>query len=740
MIYFLIIRDEYLITVKKRYSLDNMDEYADFFPYPQYRPHQKQMLDFAYDVAKKGGIGLINAPTGSGKTSVISAVLASVKDKPRMIIIASRMVSQIEIYTKELDLIRSQKKPGLKYAYIIGKNKSCKRFDEQEKSLLNRCRKLCRNHKKNTLNHKDPESKLEECSWYANSVIFNENSKKFEPSLQLTDKVSQFVTTTVDQSGIKVFSEPCCPYEVMKHASNYCDVIVCNYHHLLNPVFRSALFANYFGSTRNGIVSVTQKSPIVIFDEAHNLPNEISNLFSTSINKASIDEVREFLVGAAYSTIDEQKISEKETEFASQIRAFLEDPSIKPLLQTEGFTVNSMIRFLIQTLVATSKFMEKLNSQKKNEAIIDPGIFLRYICIENNEDDEGNIIKKIRLLYSLIETFEPHEDDDTPDVDEDGDDIKSLSVILKFLSILIEHYDDPSVIKIFLNKKTEEITDDSQLKLKFIDPEPTMREIVSQSHCVFLMSGTLQPPEAYGQILFGVQQEVRTITLPNSFPKENRKLIVANDCTTLRRNLEANKGKNKNNETIAKYVSEFAKIPGNIAIFCPSYVMVAKCQKILEDSKVQNVFIQPQNNEDTIELKKKFIALPDRGEHGILIGVSGGRLSEGIDYIGNSLVGVMVIGLPLAKWDIIEKSKIRYYQRKFGNENGDFLAYTLPAFNKSLQAVGRVIRSENDKGIMILCDKRYLDQKIYSNLPEWMLNELLITNISHFHNKCSLPQ
>ena len=136
-----------------------------------------------------------------------------------------------------------------------------------------------------------------------------------------------------------------------------------------------------------------------------------------------------------------------------------------------------------------------------------------------------------------------------------------------------------------------------------------MREIVSQSHSVFLMSGTLQPPEAYGKILFGVQPKVQKITLPNSFPKENRKLIVAYDCTTLHRNLNLNKGKNKHNETIAKYISEFAKIPGNLAIFCPSYAMVAKCQKILEDSKVQNIFIQPQNSDDTIELKKKFMAL-----------------------------------------------------------------------------------------------------------------------------------
>jgi DEAD_2. len=410
-----------------------MDKFADYFPYPQYRPHQKQMLDFAYNVAKNGGIGLINAPTGSGKTSVISAVLASVKDDPRTIIIASRMVSQIEVYTNELHRIRATNMPNLKYGYIIGKNKSCNRFDDQDQSLLNQCRKLSKNYKKNTLNPKNTESKLEECTWYANSVIYNIMSKKFEPSLKLTQKINQFVTTTIDQSGIKVFSEPCCPYEIMKYASNYCDVIICNYHHLLNPIFRNALFANYFSSTRMGNVSESQKPPIVIFDEAHNLPQEISNLFSTSINKASIDELSKSLVGSADSTINEYTVSESETEFASQIRIFLDDPIVKPILQTEGFTVISMVLFLRQMLTATLKFIGRYDDERKKEIIIDPDIFLQIICSETNENNLLVIAKKIRLLYTLIETFEPQADDETSNVEEDN--LKSLTVLLKFLSI-----------------------------------------------------------------------------------------------------------------------------------------------------------------------------------------------------------------------------------------------------------------------------------------------------------------
>ncbi len=719
-----------------------MDEYNDFFPYPQYRPHQKRMLDFAYDVVKKGGIGLINAPTGSGKTSVVSAILAGVKDESRPIIIASRMVSQIEIYCKELDYIRCQKKPNLKYTYIIGKNKSCKRFDDGDKSLLKQCRRLSKNHLKNIINNDDPGyEKLEECFWYANSFIYNGDTEKIELSLELSNKVSQFVTTTVNVSNVKEFSEPCCPYLVMKYALNSSDIIICNYHHLINPIYRHAIFGGYFGSDQIEKMKNSHNSPIVIFDEAHNLPSEIGNLFSTSVNKASIDGVIELFVGTTSSAkSDRERAGVKETDFLSGFNAFLHDPNIKTIIEKEGFTDKSIVRFLRETLIATSKFMKKFNERKK-DSTFDPKILVNYICSENDEANEDNLKIKIPFLYRLVGQFEqPQDDNDNiTDPEDFEEDLESLTSVLKFLSILIQHDTDKSVIKCFLKKETEEKTNDPQLNLKFIDPQPIMVEIADLCHAVILMSGTLQPPEAYGQILFGEDRNVRSLSMPNAFPKENRRLIITNDCTTVRKKLNENKGINKNNDTIAQYVLEFTKIPGNLAIFCQSYAMVEKCQKILKESQVKNVFTQPRSNEETIVLINDFMALPSRGERGILIGVSGGRLSEGIDYRGDLLIGVMVIGLPLVSWDIIERSKMGYYQEKFGFQKGDFLSYNLPALNKSLQAVGRVIRSENDKGIMILCDRRFLSEKIFNNLPKWMLEEFVETNIAHFHNKCTIP-
>jgi DNA excision repair protein ERCC-2 len=717
-----------------------MDEYNAYFPYPQYRPHQTEMLSFAYDIAKKGGIGLINAPTGSGKTSIISAVLAAIKDNPRPIIVACRMVSQIEIYTRELELIRSQKKPDLKYAYIIGKNKSCKRFDENEKALLNRCRKLCKNTRQNILHSKNPEfERLEDCSWYANSIMLSDLSEKFEPSLELCDKILQFVTTHIDETEIKKISEPCCPYELMKHATNYSDVIVCNYHHLLNPIVRKILFSNFFDPTQIGKIKIAPKSPIVIFDEAHNLPDAINSMFSVSINKASVDGVIELIDGTKplLSTKREQK-STSESDFTLQLHSFFESPNVRPYVLNEKFSISSIIQFIRGILASLSEFISKSNKKFKDDEIFDPAVLITGLSHGNDTITIPELRRKILVIQQLLELFSP-QNDEIIEIDLGDGDIQSINSIWSFVSTLLEHSENPAVIKCFLKKKTDEKENDPQLKLKFIDPESMMQAIASKSHAVLLMSGTLQPPEAYGQILFGSQQEIKMLTLPNSFSRENRKLVIANDCTTLSRVVNAKKKENRNNFRIAQYLKDFVKIPGNIAIFCSSYEMTRKCQKILEEDKVPNIFLQPQGNEATLELKNKFMSLPEHGERGILIAVSGGRLSEGIDYVGNLLVGVMVIGLPLARYDIFERSKMQYYQYKFGPESGEFLSYTLPAINKSLQAIGRVIRSEKDRGIMVLCDKRFLDTKNFNNLPQWMQEEFLETNITHFHKKCSIP-
>ena len=99
-----------------------MDAFDAFFPYREYRPHQREMLEFAAQCANGGGIAMVDAPTGSGKSSVVASLLAF-RDE-RKVIIAVRTISQLNTFIRELALIK-KKQPKLRTAYLIGKASMC---------------------------------------------------------------------------------------------------------------------------------------------------------------------------------------------------------------------------------------------------------------------------------------------------------------------------------------------------------------------------------------------------------------------------------------------------------------------------------------------------------------------------------------------------------------------------------------------------------------------------------------
>jgi DNA excision repair protein ERCC-2 len=91
----------------------------------------------------------------------------------------------------------------------------------------------------------------------------------------------------------------------------------------------------------------------------------------------------------------------------------------------------------------------------------------------------------------------------------------------------------------------------------------------------------------------------------------------------------------------------------------------------------------------------------------------------------------MVVGLPLAPFTRVRSMVIGYFRRKFGDE-GEFLSYTLPAMNRALQALGRVIRAPEDRGFLVLCEQRFLEPQVRGALPAWIREEMVETTVEGF--------
>ena len=97
------------------------------------------------------------------------------------------------------------------------------------------------------------------------------------------------------------------------------------------------------------------------------------------------------------------------------------------------------------------------------------------------------------------------------------------------------------------------------------------------------------------------------------------------------------------------------------------------------------------------------------------MGVTGGSFAEGVDFPGDLLQGVVIIGLPLGKPDLMTKKTIAYYDQKFGR--GWDYGYIFPAVNKCLQSAGRCIRSEKDRGAVVYLGEMFAWSRYFSCFP-----------------------
>lgn len=190
----------------------------------------------------------------------------------------------------------------------------------------------------------------------------------------------------------------------------------------------------------------------------------------------------------------------------------------------------------------------------------------------------------------------------------------------------------------------------------------------------------------------------------------------------------------ENREEISEHIRSLIEcVPGNVAVFFTSYPMMSNYRDIcLTYSRAvgKRLCVEPRSADEVAELLDLFFSLGTKGG-AVLTGVCGGKLAEGIDYKGEALKGVAVIGLPLAAYDEIQKEINRYYTMKYGKTKGMLIAYTLPAINRGLQAAGRVIRDESERGVLLFCDRRFGDDDlggVNQFLPGWVRDGLILVD------------
>lgn len=299
-------------------------------------------------------------------------------------------------------------------------------------------------------------------------------------------------------------------------------------------------------------------------------------------------------------------------------------------------------------------------------------------------------------LYNILNSFVVKADkylamNDNTNIDQELMDL--YFNVLNFLKIS-ELYDEHYITYI------EKYGNDVKIKLFCLDPSLLISQMLKKGRARIFFSATLLPMDYFFEILGGGENS-KSIYLSSPFDVKNRCLLIANNVVTL-----YNKRENSYWQIVEYINNTIIKKQGNYIIFFPSYKYMEEVyERFMERYPDYNVNIQSPGM--TEEEKANFIGFfePNPKKHNIGFCVLGGVYSEGIDLMDDRLIGVIVVGVGLPQL-CLERDIIKnYYDNK--NHKGFEYSYMYPGMNKVMQAAGRLIRSETDRGIILLLDERF---------------------------------
>lgn len=255
-----------------------------------------------------------------------------------------------------------------------------------------------------------------------------------------------------------------------------------------------------------------------------------------------------------------------------------------------------------------------------------------------------------------------------------------------------------------------------RVKLYCVNPAKNLQNCLDKGVSTIFFSATLLPVGYYKKLLSG-RTEDYAVYAKTPFLPEQKKVILARDVSSryTRRGPEEY-------GRIAEYIHQVAETrQGNYMVFFPSYKMMEDIYAIYEEKYgclkrkilLQNPSMQEKDRE---EFLKEF----EEETEGSLLGfcVMGGIFAEGIDLTGEKLVGAVIVGTGLPQISYEREILKTYYDKK--QENGFDYAYRFPGMNKVLQSAGRVIRTQEDRGVILLLDERFCTAEYRCLFPrEW---------------------
>ena len=641
-----------------------------FLAHSEPRPGQIDMIRECRESLKKNGHHLAAAPTGIGKTAAAVAAALEVAlestEKPHILFLTGRQSQHkivIDTVRKINSMIEGVKRP-IKVVDIIGRESMCEVVDVQS----GRC--LC------------------------------EQGSSESARGRLKDDVRKFILEYprhVEEIVDKSKTWGVCAWQTCRSAVKDSDILVCDYNHIFAEQVRESSLPS---------MGVNLKNCILIVDEAHNLPDRIrmsmERVITPIIIRNAAMELEEYMGTLENSAM--KNSSSNTMQSLEEVQWAFEVIKLLRLKLGDYFrSLHSQVSDDDEIIVSVQEFTEKIHQAcDEFEGLVGQMKLDQNIAIQPLIQRSQRLFRLSEILAKVVIDTESEEEASEPD-----------SHRISYIFDAIEKFGKTSAFCMVFSPKGKE----GKITTHLLDPGVLSGEIFAMCSGSILMSGTLYPPEMYADILSLPKRLTTKTSYKSPFAGERRPVLIAKDVTT-RYNERSEVMWNRMRSHIQALIDGSE---GHIAVFCPSYRLM---EEIIGDVYFKGVKKRVESRDWSKDDIDKIVAElkteRSSGNRILLCGVFGARLSEGIDYNDGVLGSVVCIGIPNPPPSVLSNSLKQYVADKFGKENSWRYTVTQPAINSILQAMGRPIRSVEDRALILLLDKRNGDRTYTNCYPKSM--------------------
>lgn len=499
---------------------------------------------------------------------------------------------------------------------------------------------------------------------------------------RINDAVYALLTTEaeIDRDSIEEYAKryEVCPFEMCLDISLWVDAVICDYNYVFDP---HVALKRFFSQEKSS-------DYVFLIDEAHNLVERAREMYSAELYKEDFLEIRRLFLQLAGNKTAATICKRLSTCNKELLKLKNEGGDGLSLLESMGSFSMHVLR-----LVGNMEDFLQENSSPGIQGLSDN---TSGQGSTGKEGDTGNAFTPPKGRFSREEHMKVLEF------------YFELRSFLQTEECLDENY------TIYTN-----FSDDGRfyIRLQCMNPATCLGERLQKGRSAIFFSATLLPINYYKEQLSGDTGDY-AIYAPSPFPKENRLLMVAPDVSTRykRRN-------EKEYAKIADYILRFVQAKsGNYLVFFPSYRMLADIAHYLD---VPGLTILLQKPNMTEAQKEEFLEMfTEDSKTRVGLCVMGGIFGEGIDLKADRLIGAVVVGTGLPQV-CDERELFRSYYEEMSGRGFDY-AYLYNGMNKVLQSAGRVVRTDTDKGAILLLDERFLDNSYQQLFPrEWFPHEVV---------------